>query len=54
MHIVGEHRVPDGLELEHDLFEPQLEYLMDLDEEQLVVSRGIGQQSLLIEQLVDP
>jgi hypothetical protein len=47
------HVVPDRLELEQELLEPQLENLVDHDEEELVVSRWIGFEILQLEELRD-
>jgi hypothetical protein len=51
--VAPEQAVPDDLQLEQDLLEPELVRLVDDDEEQLVVSRGVGQRGLEVEQLGD-
>lgn len=45
--------IADRLELEEKLFEPELEDLVDRDEQELVVSRRVGLQLLQFEELGD-
>jgi hypothetical protein len=47
------HLLPDRLELEQDLLEPELVDLMDRDEQQLVVGRRVRLVLLKLQQLRD-
>ena len=49
--VVIEHEIPDALELEQQLLEPQLVDLVHGDEQQLVVGRRLAEQVLQREQL---
>jgi hypothetical protein len=51
--VVGVDQRARGLELEQDLLEPELVDLVDDDEEELVVSRRVRQQTLELDQLRD-
>jgi len=52
--VVGEQGLPDRLQLEQDLLEPQLVRLVHHDEQQLIVGRRVGQQGLKLQQFGDP
>lgn len=49
-----EHEISDRLQLEYELFEPELVGLVDDDEEQLVVGRRVGEKRLGAENLFQP